>query len=464
MNITCYENNILSCEMNDLLRKYSFVTDIEKPNILLTNFYHLMPNSDYNLQELIETLNQIVIEEYNKINNTDLKARHNFFKIYDYTDYTLQHHKINFTNELGIFICKPDNTRLLNNIECPEGITELKNIEQSIKEKTSDIDKIFKYNNQLIIYSNNFNFTKLTKILAIKISLLFPDNKPKIIKIIQNCFTHLSFNNFTKFNEEIHSSELTNTLNQYYKKIILSTFLYNKENRLKNIKRRIESLNKGILNYQNEILNSINKLKDYNKEYEILKDSNEDFNEIIDYLTNHQYITKTQKYDDNTLLLTIKAPILYYDTDCIDVIVSRMDKKDLVTKILNEVFIKEKYQLWTQCQIRFNTETLEVYPVELHTGNFNYKSKELFAHPHISEFLCMGTHVNEIIKWAKNRDYIGAIEQTIAAVLNFNFTDGYVFDRFKSNLKLRANLPTFKDKENNVYSGYDILERIDKNE
>ena len=69
-------------------------------------------------------------------------------------------------------------------------------------------------------------------------------------------------------------------------------------------------------------------------------------------------------------------------------------------------------------------------------GNYSFlvESKTYLPNPHIQHFGCIGSYAGRFIEYAKNRDYVGAIEQAAMSARNLNFYDSMVMTTFARKL------------------------------
>ena len=458
MFIKCYEKDKLTDEF------YNYLNNIEEikhwypvSNTRMADVTDFLPYNSGTLYNLITCLNSIIVDELSK--KTGVPSEY-----YLYHEHSTENYESVNVQPIGLFdaqIIKIFTNRHFkestNFIYNKDNTTEYPEIENSLKQNSSQVFKIFRAkDDQLLVFCKNIDFSQFCKLIAINLSFIFDKNNfPDTVSKIQNCFTQLAYNNFNNFKTELEKINLKDYYNNYLTNNLIKVFNSSINEKLRSLKNNITSVNTRINSLIEDILyleeQNKNHIRDYNS---IKNEQTPDYSEIIDYIFNHKYIQEVTPYDNKHILLHIQSPIIYYDIDCVERLCSRLDKNSPQYTIFKEVFLEQKYELWTQCVFKFNTATLNPYPIEHHTGD----RSSVYYHPHISEFLCLGTHINEIKKWAENNDYIGAIEQIIAASLNLNFTDGFVIDHFKGTLDEFPEIKTFKNKEDGkMYSVEDIL-------
>jgi len=131
------------------------------------------------------------------------------------------------------------------------------------------------------------------------------------------------------------------------------------------------------------------------------------------------YIKEIEAVGDRTIDLWYEAPIIYFDDFIAEKILLSYispEKRKIIKAIIDQ-----EYELMTRCRIRFNTQYFSIEAIQI--GNDG-----LLGHPHLDRYQCRGTHDRYIYEAAKTANYIGAIEQITAAVLNLNFADSIVID------------------------------------
>ena len=236
------------------------------------------------------------------------------------------------------------------------------------------------------------------------------------------------------YNAMVNTPELTkartvNTINGVFKEM--------KDGRINNIKGNIENINYRLNELQNDYSNYLSNKRNLLKELDRIK-NNPDIET--------KYIKKVSKATSGRgLALYYEAPMLYYDDDVIQHIRHSYDEE---VQFIFDAFLERRYQLYTRCEVIFYPEDFRVNNMSI--GNRN-ENNYYIGHPHIDRFGCFGNHGEAIQDWAETGDYIGAITQVTAAVLNLNFTDGTVVGELIDTLIDRADdVPTWYDTETGV--------------
>ena len=215
-----------------------------------------------------------------------------------------------------------------------------------------------------------------------------------------------------------------------------------KNGRVNNIKSNIENINYRLNELQNDYSNYMSNKRNLLKELDRIKASPDiETDDIVNYILKTKYIKKVTKSSNGYgLALYYEAPILYYDDDVIQHIRHSYDDE---VQFIFDAFLERRYQLYTRCEVLFYPEDFRVNNMSIgHRNENNY----YIGHPHIDRFGCFGNHGEAIQDWAETGDYIGAITQVTAAVLNLNFTDGTVIGDLIDTLMDR-DIPTWYDTE-----------------
>ena len=215
-----------------------------------------------------------------------------------------------------------------------------------------------------------------------------------------------------------------------------------KNSRVDHIKSNIENINYRLNELQNDYSNYMSNKRNLLEELDRIKASPDiETDDIVNYILKTKYIKKvTKSSNGHGLALYYEAPMLYYDDDVIQHIRHSYDDE---VQFIFDAFLERRYQLYTRCEVLFYPEDFRVNNMSIgHRNENNY----YIGHPHIDRFGCFGNHGEAIQDWAETGDYIGAITQVTAAVLNLNFTDGTVIGDLMDTLMDR-DIPTWYDTE-----------------
>lgn len=233
---------------------------------------------------------------------------------------------------------------------------------------------------------------------------------------------------------ELAKTRTVNTINDVFKEL--------KDGRINNIKGNIENINYRLNELQNDYSNYLSNKRNLLQELDRIKASPDiETDDIVSYILKTKYIKKVYKATSGRgLSLYYEAPMLYYDDDVIQHIRHSYDEE---VQFIFDAFLERRYQLYTRCEVIFYPEDFRVNNMSIgHRNENNY----YIGHPHIDRFGCFGNHGEAIQDWAETGDYIGAITQVTAAVLNLNFTDGTVIGDLIDTLMDR-DIPTWYDTE-----------------
>ena len=238
---------------------------------------------------------------------------------------------------------------------------------------------------------------------------------------------------------ELVKTRTINTINDVFKDM--------KDGRIDHIKNNIENINYRLNELQNDYSNYMSNKRNLLQELDRIKSTPDiETDDIINYIMKTKYIKSvTKSSNGHGLALYYEAPMLYYDDDVIQHIRHSYDEE---VQFIFDAFLERRYQLYTRCQILLYPEDFRVNNISIGHGNEN---NHYIGHPHIDRFGCFGNHGEAIQDWAETGDYIGAITQVTAAVLNLNFTDGTVVGDLIDTLMDRADdIPTWYDTETGV--------------
>ena len=233
---------------------------------------------------------------------------------------------------------------------------------------------------------------------------------------------------------ELTKTRTVNAINDVFKEM--------KSGRVNNIKSNIENINYRLNELQNDYSNYMTNKRNLLEELDRIKASPDiETDDIVNYILKTKYIKKVTKATSGRgLSLYYEAPMLYYDDDVIQHIRHSYDDE---VQFIFDAFLERRYQLYTRCEVIFYPEDFRVNNMSIGHRNEN---NQYIGHPHIDRFGCFGNHGEAIQDWAETGDYIGAITQVTAAVLNLNFTDGTVIGDLIDTLMDR-DIPTWYDTE-----------------
>ena len=235
-------------------------------------------------------------------------------------------------------------------------------------------------------------------------------------------------------NPELTKARTVSAINDVFKDM--------KNGRVDRIKSNIENINYRLNELQNDYSNYMSNKRNLLEELDRIKASPDiETDDIINYILKTKYIKKVSKTSTgHGLALYYEAPMLYYDDDVIQHIRHSYDEE---VQFIFDAFLERRYQLYTRCEVIFYPEDFRVNNMSVgHRNENNY----YIGHPHIDRFGCFGNHGEAIQDWAETGDYIGAITQVTAAVLNLNFTDGTVIGDLIDTL-MDKDIPTWYDTE-----------------
>lgn len=135
------------------------------------------------------------------------------------------------------------------------------------------------------------------------------------------------------------------------------------------------------------------------------------------------FILETIEYFDKDIFLTCwknKSSYLYKNNNLSD------EQRKIVRDIMYSVFVQERGVIRTE-----SVFTLTNYSsISSVYGTTNKNNAIALPHPHIAQHSCLGDNRQYIDQYLRNGNWDTAIEQTIAAAKNINFTDNGVIMGF----------------------------------
>lgn len=266
------------------------------------------------------------------------------------------------------------------------------------------------------------------------------DNESQINGVyteVKEKFKNLRFAELEKYRTEINVKEkIKNILTVDY-----SEAINQKQKRINNIRSDVNTYNERISNAYKEM-----KVIEIEKQglIELQQKGIED-PQIIELQQYLESINAVHTYTvvESNLYLIVKGYSAGFDSSYAKRILNNgshnihksqfgdgsVDVRDLLFKRL---FIEQtiKLRLYTAVCISIKAPHLSTRFNDLK----ELAPENYMPNPHLSEYNCWGNNKNYILDALTNIDYIGAIEQIIAANSSFNIIDSTVFNRFVNNI------------------------------
>ena len=218
--------------------------------------------------------------------------------------------------------------------------------------------------------------------------------------------------------------------------------------------------NKNMASYK-ESMTALN--REYKRILEEIRNLNSRYEEDLKQLKNNEYTNELIKYlctnknlqvvdvNGDKLTMSAKSPIVYYDKVKAQRFIERCAED--CRKLLTEIFVEGKYQVWTRASLILHLNTGYV---EGHTNNLCVN--EYVPHPHLATYSCFGDHSRHIKELTLNKNYIEAIEQCLAAMANLNFSDSPVATSLVIGLTQHYSINhTIQSKENQKFYSFEEL-------
>lgn len=142
-------------------------------------------------------------------------------------------------------------------------------------------------------------------------------------------------------------------------------------------------------------------------------------------------ISAENTYGDNFLTYSISANLEYYDEDELTRILNNQysylnnnsNEMRFGRKILRAIFLENRGVIRTQCVFTLvNTQSLRPQ----HSRIVDALRRTHLPHPHLVRYGCLGANAGEIQRFLLNGDWDMAIDQSISACKNLNFSDSTV--------------------------------------
>lgn len=220
------------------------------------------------------------------------------------------------------------------------------------------------------------------------------------------------------------------------------------QNRIRNILRRIESLNDQISGLLTEKGDA--EIELLGLETKIASGSSDD-SEIMDYFLTNKHLT-LKSVDGTEMEFIVRATLDYFDSDMAERClnnqnsyfydycgdhpedISRDDMKLLMKSIFMDELLKIQFCAAYRFDIRGGVTAMSGY-------NYGSDGGSCMSNPHIDGYSCMGNYRQIINERLTEHDYIGALEQCIASCKSLNFGDSTVMRDFMQRITGRVSKP-----------------------
>ena len=320
-----------------------------------------------------------------------------------------------------------------------EGYIKLPALIQGLSEQSI----VWYKTNHLIIIIHPLSWSDLFKIMAFKYVLIKNQDESFVLNNdLTEFYNSLIKKNSTEANNYFNNILDTEEYKTIYNKQFEKYFKIDYQEEIINTQNRVRQLRRDIDIHLRRFAEAETQINELNDQIEIYKNKPtvDHSQEVLAYISKNPYITRIVKASSESIRIYFEAPILYYDKDVVQKLQDTTDSE--FKRDFYQIFLEDKYTLWTRCCLDFNTKTFNIYANEIGANKF------VIGHPHIDEYRCLGNHPDEIREWIINKDFIGAITQVSAAALNLNFYDGAVISRLTYNFEEHwDDIPTFKNNE-----------------
>ena len=235
---------------------------------------------------------------------------------------------------------------------------------------------------------------------------------------------------------------------------------YSQSSRITFLENQIANNRTRIQQYENEISSLASSIRDCSENIAFIKSTESEDSEtrsLFKYLRKSPYIVDFKTENEHYLNLSYTSPLIYFNEYPAEKILEQEWRKTSQKEII-KILLGRKYELWTKCEIKLDTNTFSTTSNGRATQRENY-----LPHPHIARFNCFGNHLAAVRDAAEAGNYIGAIEQITQATMNLNFYDSCVIDWLLDELDLHKTMyQTWIHKETGeLFTTQQVFERGD---
>lgn len=209
----------------------------------------------------------------------------------------------------------------------------------------------------------------------------------------------------------------------------------------------IETVQREINDYRNSINQLNDRIGDYIREMndrsvrlmglEQSLERAKEGSELLDYFLCNRHVV-LENVRGSTLYFYVKGYLEYYDEEMVENVlrnrysfVYQLCNDELTTermkKLIHAVFIDGKIRLRFCAAYSFDING-NIHPQANHDFGADYET--YIPNPHINRYQCMGNYAATINRLIRDRNYIAAIEQTVASAKSLNWGDSTVMKEF----------------------------------
>lgn len=251
---------------------------------------------------------------------------------------------------------------------------------------------------------------------------------------------------FTASDPERYLQVLNDIYSQYdFEAMRLRRLLFNFETReardeLPRLRESIDENYRWIDSAKERVRTKLQEIDEWNARIIGLEESIErakDGSELLDYFLCNRHLV-LEDTAGTKLYFYVKDYIEYFDEALVRRVIdnsysfvytytNEVITNERMKKLMRAVFLDEKIRIRVCAAYTFDiggsvrAET---------THDFGPDAATHLANPHINRYSCMGSYESKIIALLRNRNYIAALEQTVASAKSLNWADSTVMKEF----------------------------------
>lgn len=241
---------------------------------------------------------------------------------------------------------------------------------------------------------------------------------------------------------DLRSLYIEDMLGEFESKM-LNARVRNIENDNDQIRRKIESYNSAIRDYQGMIYE--NNIKIIGMKSKSVEDAND--NAIADYFKANKalYVCNSDVSGDSEFEFIVDTTLEYYDPDQVEHALenkrSFIYRSDYGTYDSDYISTKGMAKLMRAifCDEKLKLHVCGAYVIDIESGVFAPRGHDFstsdagmrcLPNPHLYYYSCLGNYERQINECVSNGDYVMAVQQCIASCKSLNFGDYVVMSRF----------------------------------
>ena len=349
----------------------------------------------------------------------------------------------------------------INSTDDIKKATRLKNIELALIYEKRHIVNVYKIEKSILIVTNRYSWNFLRKTISLLPIMHDITIEEEDVKEIFKNYGALDYEGWVNaFNNWFAKHDLKT---ERIKNELYTLFKNKSDKQLNKLEKELNSTLRIVEDYEASIKKYYKQVEEYKtliRNFKLSPSDEENIKDVLNYLMNNKKLNISDvKVSDNVIKFEVIESAKYYDNQFL---IKYLEKDTVINsafakRLLKEIYIDGIYDLlfYTKFYINIIEGTVSYCT----PSNESFKA---FPHPHIMNYNCWGDNRTYITKAIVQNDYMGALEQCLAACYNLNFSDSIVIERFGrdiNNLNTFGKIKCIKDANGNMFTPLEMYKK-----